>query len=176
MLQLVSPKNMCVTSFEYTVLCFLRHHLHIFLFTQSTAAVKYRRSHLDGTADKTRSRKEPLFPLPVLTTEKDANNVSQEISNNVSTASPASPGQSQSKKSLAATLVEGTKKESVALVPFDIARLTERFYPLFNFSLFPHKPPPAAMVNRVLFTEAEDGYDLHLSRCFQVMHYSFFFC
>uniref|UniRef100_A0A453QZQ1 Myb-like domain-containing protein n=1 Tax=Aegilops tauschii subsp. strangulata TaxID=200361 RepID=A0A453QZQ1_AEGTS len=69
----------------------------------------------------------------------------------------ASPGQSQPKKSLAATLFESTKKESVALVPFDIARLAQRFYPLFNFSLFPHKPPPAAMVSRLLFTDAEDG-------------------
>jgi hypothetical protein len=165
---------MCVTNFEYTVLHFVRHHLSIF-FTQLTAVVKYRRSHTDGTADKTSFRKEPLFPSPLLVTGNDANNASQDGSNNDSTASPASPGQLQPKKSLAATLVESTKKESVALVPSDIARLTQRFYPLFNFSLFPHKPPPVARVNQVLFTDAEDGYDLHLHWCFQVMHYSFLF-
>ncbi|KQJ88273.1 uncharacterized protein LOC100833724 [Brachypodium distachyon] len=127
-----------------------------YLSDVAAAVVKYRKSHLDGTAEKNRSRKEPLFPTPVLSTTKDATNVSQGRSNIVSTASPASRGQLQPKKSLAATLVENTKKESVAPVPFDIARLAQRFYPLFNFSLFPHKPPPAVMVNRVLFTDAED--------------------
>lgn len=116
---------------------------------------------MDGTPERIRFRKEPLFPSPVLSTGRDANNISQDRPNNVSTSTPASPGQSQPKKSLAATLFESTKKESVALVPFDIARLAQRFYPLFNFSLFPHKPPPAAMVSRLLFTDAEDGYDLH---------------
>ncbi|XP_037464991.1 uncharacterized protein LOC119336998 [Triticum dicoccoides] len=121
------------------------------------AVVKYRKSHVDGTPERIRFRKEPLFPSPVLSTGRDANNISQDRPNNVSTSTPASPGQSQPKKSLAATLFESTKKESVALVPFDIARLAQRFYPLFNFSLFPHKPPPAAMVSRLLFTDAEDG-------------------
>lgn len=121
------------------------------------AVVKYRKSHVDGTPDRIRFRKEPLFPSPVLSTGRDANNISQDRSNNVSTSTPASPGQSQPKKSLAATLFESTRKEPVALVPFDIARLAQRFYPLFNFSLFPHKPPPAAMVSRLLFTDAEDG-------------------
>uniref|UniRef100_A0A0D9WNY2 Myb-like domain-containing protein n=1 Tax=Leersia perrieri TaxID=77586 RepID=A0A0D9WNY2_9ORYZ len=121
------------------------------------AVVKYRRSHVDGTADKNRLKKEPLFPTTVFNTCKDANKVSQGRSNNVSVASPDSSGKSQQKKSLAATLFENTKKESVALVPFDIARLAQRFKPLFNFSLFPHKPPPTAMANRVLFTDAEDG-------------------
>ncbi|KAL5206575.1 hypothetical protein ABZP36_034784 [Zizania latifolia] len=120
------------------------------------AVVKYRRSHVDGTADKNRFRKEPLFPTTVFITCKDTNRVSQERSNSVSTASDSS-GKLQQKKSLAAILVENTKKESVALVPFDIARLAQRFFSLFNFSLFPHKPPPVAMANRVLFTDAEDG-------------------
>ncbi|CAM0952735.1 unnamed protein product [Alopecurus aequalis] len=133
------------------------HLAHSYLSDTAAAVVKHRRSHVDGTADNTRSRKEPLFPLPVLSTGQDANNVSQDGSNNVSTASPASPRQSQPKKTLAATLVESTKKESIAPVPFEIATLTQRFYPLFNISLFPHKPPPATLVNRVLFTDAEDG-------------------
>ncbi|KAM0907285.1 hypothetical protein ACQ4PT_016228 [Festuca glaucescens] len=133
------------------------HSAPSYLSDVAAAVVKYRRSHVDGTADKTSSRKEPLFPSPVLGTGNDANNVSQDGSNNVSTASPASPGQLQPKKSLAATLVGSTKKDSVALVPSDIARLTQRFYAFFNFSLFPHKPPPVGRVNQVLFTDAEDG-------------------
>ncbi|EEC75902.1 uncharacterized protein [Oryza sativa Japonica Group] len=122
----------------------------------SDAVVKYRKSHVDGTADKNRFKKEPLFPTTVFNTCKDANKVSQGRSNSVS-SSPDTSGKSQQKKTLAATLVENTKKESVALVPSDIARLAERFFPLFNSSLFPHKPPPTAMANRVLFTDAEDG-------------------
>ncbi|XP_062228317.1 uncharacterized protein LOC133926403 isoform X2 [Phragmites australis] len=126
-----------------------------YLSDVATAVVKYKRSHVDGTADRNR-RKEPLFPLPAINSRKDANNVSQDRSNSVPTASSLSSGQLQQKKSLAATLIESTKKEMVALVPSDIARLALRFFPLFNFSLFPHKPPPAAMANRVLFTDAED--------------------
>ncbi|PKU72431.1 hypothetical protein MA16_Dca017920 [Dendrobium catenatum] len=66
-------------------------------------------------------------------------------------------GQQQPKKSLAATLVESTMKQSVALVPADIAKLAQRFLHLFNAALFPHKPPTPAVANRVLFTDAEDG-------------------
>ncbi|XP_047094184.1 uncharacterized protein LOC124706564 [Lolium rigidum] len=128
-----------------------------YLSDVAASVVKHRKSLVDGTADKTHSRKEPLFASLVLSTGKDANNVSQDKSNNVSTASPALPGQLHPKKTLAATLVESSKKETIALVPFDIARLAQRFYPLFNFFLFPRKPPPAAMVQRVNFTDAEDG-------------------
>ncbi|KAL6861174.1 hypothetical protein ACP4OV_016874 [Aristida adscensionis] len=112
-----------------------------YLSDVGTAVVKYRRNHVDGTAEKIR-RKEPLFPLLATNGCKDANSISS--------------GQLQQKKSLAATLIEGSKKETVALVPSDIARLAQRFFPLFNASLFPHKPPPAAMANRFLFTDAED--------------------
>ncbi|GJN29417.1 hypothetical protein PR202_gb17643 [Eleusine coracana subsp. coracana] len=121
----------------------------------ATAVVKHRRSHVDGTADKNR-KKEPLFPLPVIDSCKDANNASQDRSNNVPIASFLSSRKVQQKKSLAATLVESAQKEMVALVPSEIARLAQRFFPLFNFSLFPHKPPPSAMASRVLFTDAED--------------------
>ncbi|KAL6606788.1 hypothetical protein ACP70R_042441 [Stipagrostis hirtigluma subsp. patula] len=119
-----------------------------YLSDVGTAVVKYRRSHVDGTAEKIR-RKEPLFPLLAI-------HGSQDRLNSGPTESSLSPGQLQQKKSLAATLIESTKKETVALVPSDIARLAQRFLPLFNVSLFPHKPPPAAMANRVLFTDAED--------------------
>lgn len=81
----------------------------------------------------------------------DAGSVSSKI------ASSLSPSQLPTKKSLAATLVENTKKQTVALVPMDITKLAQRFYPLFNLALFPHKPPVPAVANRVLFTDAEDG-------------------
>ncbi|WVZ82191.1 hypothetical protein U9M48_029479 [Paspalum notatum var. saurae] len=123
-----------------------------YLSDVATAVMKYRKSHVDGTAEKNR-RKQALFPLPVINNCKEVNNVSQDRSN----SAPAhSSGQLQQKKSLAATLLESTKKETVALVPTDISRLAQRFFSLFNFALFPHKPPAAAMANRVLFTDAED--------------------
>lgn len=122
--------------------------------------MKYRKSHVDGTADKTR-RKEPLFPSAAINSCKQVNNVSQDRSNGVPTASPPS-GQLQQKKSLAATLLENIKKDTIALVPADIARLAQRFFSLFNFALFPHKSPPSPMANRVLFTDAEDRCVLHL--------------
>lgn len=68
----------------------------------------------------------------------------------------SSPGQQPRKKTLAATLVESTKKQSIALVPRDISKLSERFFPLFNPALFPHKAPPLGVLKRVLFTDSED--------------------
>ncbi len=60
------------------------------------------------------------------------------------------------KKTMAAALVENTKKQSIAFVPKDVAKATRRFLPLFNKALFPHKAPPASTANRLLFTDAED--------------------
>ncbi|KAG0453511.1 hypothetical protein HPP92_024815 [Vanilla planifolia] len=82
--------------------------------------------------------------------------VSASLSNTMTTVSPASC-QPQPKKSLAATLVESTMKQSAALVPADISKSAQRFFHLFNPALFPHKPPVPAVANRVLFTDAEDG-------------------
>lgn len=94
------------------------------------------------------SQRVPLFPLP----HQDAG---REIVNTPSTSkSPSDP--QQPKKTLAATLVESAKKESVALVHKDIAKLAKRFLPFFKVSLFPHKPPAAAVSSRFLFTDAED--------------------
>lgn len=70
----------------------------------------------------------------------------------------SSPGQQPPKKTLAASIVESTKKQSIALVPKNISKLAQRFVPLFNPALFPHKPPPAAVANRVLFTDSEDEW------------------
>lgn len=122
-----------------------------------TAVVRYRQSHLDNAADKSHLKREPLFPLPMIDTGRESNNKLLGGFNTMSTVSSLSPGQLQPKKSLAATLVESTKKQSVAIVPVDIARLAQRFFPLFNIALFPHKPPLPAVANRVLFTDAEDG-------------------
>ena len=77
--------------------------------------MKYRKSHVDGTADKTR-RKEPLFPSPLINSCKEVNNVSQDRSNSVPTASSPSSGQLQQKKSLAATLLENIKKDTQLLL------------------------------------------------------------
>ncbi|XP_038903861.1 uncharacterized protein LOC120090341 isoform X2 [Benincasa hispida] len=95
----------------------------------NTVVQDYRRRSLESTSD-TPLEREPLFPLPSL---------------------HAFPGVNYE-----ATLVESTKKQSVATVLKDIAKLAQQFFPLFNPALFPHKPPPAAVVNRILFTDAED--------------------
>ncbi|XP_072979372.1 uncharacterized protein [Typha angustifolia] len=126
--------------------------------TDVTASVlRYRQSHLEISADKSHLKREPLFPLPIVDCHMETDAILVGGSNASCTASPLSPSQLQPKKSLAATLVESTKKQSVALVPVDIARLAQRFFPLFNAALFPHKPPVPAVANRVLFTDAEDG-------------------
>ncbi|KAG0452414.1 hypothetical protein HPP92_025078 [Vanilla planifolia] len=108
--------------------------------------LRHRQSYLETGSVKSHLTKEPLFALPV----------SASLSNTMTTVSPASC-QPQPKKSLAATLVESTMKQSAALVPADISKSAQRFFHLFNPALFPHKPPVPAVANRVLFTDAEDG-------------------
>nr|KAJ0221876.1 hypothetical protein LSAT_V11C200064090 [Lactuca sativa] len=56
-----------------------------------------------------------------------------------------------------ATTVERSMKQLIALVPKEIPRLTLRFFPFFDPSPFPHNPPPAAVANPFLFTDAEYG-------------------
>lgn len=60
------------------------------------------------------------------------------------------------KRTMAAALVESTKKQTIAVVPKDIASAMERFSSLFNTNLFPRKAPPASAANRLLFTDVED--------------------
>ncbi|KAL9268915.1 Myb-like protein [Drosera capensis] len=124
----------------------------------SKAVHEHRRRFLEATTSMD-LEKEPLFPLPVHTSFLDASGeagtavrTSAESTLQASSPSPQRP----SKKTLAATLVENTKKECVALVPKPIARLALQFYPLLNPTLFPHKPPPSPVANRLLFTDAED--------------------
>lgn len=108
------------------------------------------------TGCDTRIEKESLFPLSgfPIATQSNSEVVSASTHSVINRVS--SPSQQPPKKTLAATLVESTKKQSVASVPKEIAKLAERFFPLFNPTLFPHKPPPAAVANRVLFTDSED--------------------
>ncbi|GAB2242479.1 hypothetical protein Droror1_Dr00019254 [Drosera rotundifolia] len=124
----------------------------------STAVHEHRRRFLEATTSMD-LEKEPLFPLPVYTSfleaSGEAGTVVRTSAESTLQASSPSP-QRPSKKTLAATLVENTKKECVALVPKPIARLALRFYPLLNPTLFPHKPPPSPVANRLLFTDVED--------------------
>lgn len=99
--------------------------------------------------------KEPLFPHPICSLPEVDCNVSKGDNPSLSTSEISSNNKGP-KKTLAATLVENTKKQSVALVPRQITKLAQPFYSLFNPALFPHKPPLPAVANRVLFTDAED--------------------
>ncbi|KAF3330244.1 Myb-like protein O [Carex littledalei] len=110
----------------------------------TASVVRYKRSHLESTTDKSYTKREPLFPLPT-SRSKTADN-----------GSHTDKGQKQPKKTLAATLVEDSMKQTVALVPADIAKNAKRFYSLFNLEMLPHKPPVSAVAKRVLFTDAED--------------------
>lgn len=109
-----------------------------------SGVVRYKQSHLESTTDKSYTKREPLFPLPTRGS-KTADN-----------GSHTDKGQKQPKKTLAATLVEDSMKQTVALVPADIAKIAKRFYSLFNLEMLPHKPPVSAVAKRVLFTDAED--------------------
>lgn len=135
----------------------LKNDIYIFMHwfeIHFTAAQECRNRYLESGCDM-RSEKEPLFPgFPSLS--KANNEVSSGTTAPAGNAVSTSPGQQQPKKTLAAMLVESTKKQSIALVPKEISKLTQRFLPMFNPALFPHKPPPPAVVNRVLFTDSED--------------------
>ncbi|KAL5840440.1 hypothetical protein ACOSQ3_013111 [Xanthoceras sorbifolium] len=120
------------------------------------AVREYRQRRVESSSDILFER-EPLFPFPSLPSLVEANGeVSKGRNLPPANTVPSSLSQQPSKKSLAAALVESTKKQSVALVPKEISKLVRRFFPIFNPSLFPHKPPPTAVANRVLFTDAED--------------------
>jgi hypothetical protein len=118
-----------------------------------TAAQEFRKRYIESGFDLG-IEKEPLFPC--LSSVAGANNeVSSTTISGANNRVSSSPGKKQPKKTLAAKLVESTKK-SIALVPKEVANSSQRFLAVFNPALFPHKPPPAAVVNRILFTDAED--------------------
>ncbi|XP_057960642.1 uncharacterized protein LOC131152795 [Malania oleifera] len=123
----------------------------------SRAKQENLRRHLESTCDS-RFEREPLFPLPSLPSFVEAHSqvVRAPTTSTTKTGPSSSPCNQPPKKTLAAALVESTKKQSVALVPKEIVTLAQRFLPLFNPAFYPHKPPPVPVANRVLFTEAED--------------------
>lgn len=149
--------------FFYVILCIICH---------LSGVIRYRRSHLESTMDRSYTKKEPLFPLPTTCNTQIGDSGSHN-------SSLTEKGQQQPKKTLAATLVEGSMKQTVALVPADIAKLSKRFYSLFNLEMLPHKPPVSAVANRVLFTDAEDRSEINLYFHFLIFNfvisYIFFF-
>ncbi|KAK6148209.1 hypothetical protein DH2020_019121 [Rehmannia glutinosa] len=103
-------------------------------------------------------QKQPLFPLHNFPCSAESDDQG-EMENNPPDSSGllcSSSSNQMPKKTMAATLLEKAKNQSVALVPKEIAKLAQRFWVLFNPALYPRKPPPAALANRVLFTDAED--------------------
>ncbi|KZV38800.1 hypothetical protein F511_20339 [Dorcoceras hygrometricum] len=122
-----------------------------------TAVSAYERYKIDHGFESV-FEKEPLFPLPQSTVSSETEFQGDIRSNPLNSSGRHSPSSNKKmpKKTMAATLVEKAKKQSVALVPKEIAKLAQRFLPLFNPALYPHKPPTMTIANRVLFTDAED--------------------
>ncbi|XP_057843306.2 uncharacterized protein LOC131052732 isoform X1 [Cryptomeria japonica] len=115
----------------------------------------YKQPHFQIGECPSQFEQEPLFPLQSIDACSKAPKKTMRgaISSGKGIVSSAHPPQ---KKTMAAVMVENTKRQSVALVSKNIVNVVQRFFPLFNTALFPHKPPPAATANRVLFTDAED--------------------
>ncbi|CDP04401.1 unnamed protein product [Coffea canephora] len=127
-------------------------------FVDDVSAVvqEYHRRQVGLTCD-TRSEREPLFPLSCFPASEPCDQILRGADSPTLSVAHLSPKSDRTpKKTMASALVERAKKQSVALVPKEIAEIAQRFYPLFNPALYPHKPPPAPLANRVLFTEAED--------------------
>ncbi|XP_057481771.1 uncharacterized protein LOC130768698 isoform X2 [Actinidia eriantha] len=122
----------------------------------SIAMQEHQRQYIEAACD-TGSKKEPLFPFHSSQSFAEANaEVLRETTPPTAKVPSYPSGDQPPKRTLAAALVERTKKQPVALVSKEIAKLAHRFLPLFNPALFPHKPPPAPVASRVLFTDAED--------------------
>ncbi|KAG8378617.1 hypothetical protein BUALT_Bualt07G0004100 [Buddleja alternifolia] len=103
-------------------------------------------------------QKEPLFPLhnSQCSADSDGQGETENVPPDSSGVLSSSSSNRIPKKTMAATLLEKAKNQPITLVPNEIAKLTQRFWPLFNTALYPHKPPPVPLANRVLFTDAED--------------------
>ncbi|KAK4719588.1 hypothetical protein R3W88_017926 [Solanum pinnatisectum] len=123
-----------------------------FMDDVSHAVQDYQCRQVGGLNDSC-SEKKPLFPVQNIHFTAEPDGRASLYSNVVP---PSSSISRKSKKTLAAVLVEKAKQQAVASVPNEIAKLAQRFYPLFNPALYPHKPPPAMVANRLLFTDAED--------------------
>lgn len=111
--------------------------------------------NVDSEASYSKNEKEPLFAVRIEDqSSKSASGQSQQP--HLLQMGPLTPPFPQMKKTMAAALVESTKKQSIALILKDVAVAIQRFLPFFNRGLFPHKAPPASTANRLLFTDAED--------------------
>ncbi|KAG9448661.1 hypothetical protein H6P81_008626 [Aristolochia fimbriata] len=119
----------------------------------TNAVQEYRQRHLHDVHGSSRFERVPLFPCPRVTHTSEAIHAD---GSSLSGRVEAQEQNQQPKKSLAGTLVESSKKQSVALVPKNIVDLAQKFFPLFNSALFPHKPPSTPVASRLLFTDAED--------------------
>ncbi|KAG6541685.1 hypothetical protein Mapa_016950 [Marchantia paleacea] len=132
-----------------------------FLDDMSRVAEDYTQRHVESGAYHSECEREPLFMISISDQrEGDARRNSKarpsSLSFHFKESLPVSAPRIPIKKTMAAALVESTKKESLALVPKDVASAVQRFLPFFNEALFPHKPPPMAAAARLLFTDAED--------------------
>ncbi|KAH9304149.1 hypothetical protein KI387_008553, partial [Taxus chinensis] len=116
----------------------------------------YRQPHFEIGEHQSQFEQEPLFTFhgtdPYSQAQKKSARGTVSSGIHVVLSSTHRP----QKKTMAAVMVENTKRQSVALVSKNIVNVVQRFFPLFNVALFPHKPPPASAANRVLFTDAED--------------------
>ncbi|KAL3824967.1 hypothetical protein ACJIZ3_020996 [Penstemon smallii] len=121
----------------------------------SSAVQAYRRYQVE-LGFETHFEKEPLFPLRNSPCSAEPDGQGERETCPQDSCGMPSSSSSKSKKTMAATLIEKAKKQSVALVPKEIAKLAQRFWPLFNPALYPRKPPPPALARRVLFTDTED--------------------
>lgn len=131
-------------------------YLSLLLIGALTVVQDYHRCQLGVSCD-TRFEKEPLFPLYNSQASAELSDQDPRAAYPTScVVPPASKSDQAPKRTMASALVERAKKQSVAPVPKEVAKLAQRFYPLFNPALYPHKPPPAPVANRVLFTDAED--------------------
>ncbi|KAJ0079471.1 hypothetical protein Patl1_24661 [Pistacia atlantica] len=81
-----------------------------------TAIQEYRKRCVEFSSD-TCFERETLFPFPFTSFVQANAEVSREKTPSSTNTVPSSPSEQPTKKSLAAALVESTKKQSVALVP-----------------------------------------------------------
>ncbi|XP_068642235.1 uncharacterized protein [Aristolochia californica] len=119
----------------------------------TNAVQEYTERHLHDVHGSSLFERVPLFPLPRVTPMSE---IIHPDGGPLLGRLEVQEQNQQPKKTLAGTLVESSKKQSVAVVPKNIVDLAQKFFSLFNSALFPHKPPSAPVANRVLFTDAED--------------------
>ncbi|CAM8967734.1 unnamed protein product [Rhodiola kirilowii] len=119
-----------------------------------TAMKDYQQRYLKDTCD-TQFERESMFPSFLDCTLGCADPKTGKVAS-CSDGSSSLPNCQSLKKTFAAELIENSKKQPVALVPRVIGKLAQRFYAIFNPALYPRKPPPVVIANRVLFTTTED--------------------